>query len=85
LKALFELMREGILSEEEFRILDGGYRFLREIEISLRLVHDSSVERFLIDDRGILLLNMPSREEFEKKYGEITENIRSVYSKFLQT
>jgi glutamate-ammonia-ligase adenylyltransferase len=84
LKALFEFIREGILNEEEFRILDEGYRFLREIEISLRLVHDSSVERFLIDDRGILLLNMPSRAEFEKKYGEITGNIRSVYSKFLQ-
>jgi glutamate-ammonia-ligase adenylyltransferase len=85
LKGLYELVREGILDEEEFRILDEGYRFLREIEISLRLVHDASVERFLIDDRGIRLLNMPSFSAFENEYKKITEKVRSVYGKFFQT
>lgn len=85
LKGLFELVREGILDEEEFRVLDEGYRFLREIEISLRLVHDGSVERFLIDDRGIRLLNMPSFSAFEDQYKKITGEVRSVYGKFFQT
>lgn len=84
LKALFELLRGKILGEEEFRILDEGYRFLREIEISLRLVHDGSVERFLVDDRAIRLLNMPSLEEFQLKYNTMTGNVREVYRKFLQ-
>lgn len=85
LKALFELSREGIINEEEFAILDEGYRFLRDVEVSLRLVHDASVERFLVEDRGIVLLGMASRDSFEKKYKEVTENIRRVFGKFLTT
>ncbi len=84
LKALFEFNRAGVLSDEEFSILNEGYRFLRQIEVSLRLVHDTSVERFQPDDRGLMLLQFSSLEEFHENYVQVTAGIRSCYEKFLK-
>jgi len=83
LKALYELKKEGALNEGDFEVVNGGYRFLREIEVRLRLLHDTSVERFQPDDRGLKLLHYESVSEFEKEYREKTGAIREVYEKIL--
>ena len=74
LKALYELMRAGRISVEEFQALDGGYRFLRALEVRLRLSHDASIEQF--DPAG---LGPAAMERYRKE----TEGIRKVYLKVL--
>jgi glutamate-ammonia-ligase adenylyltransferase len=73
-KVLYELMRAGILTVEEFQALDGGYRFLRALEIKLRLSHDASIEQF--DPAGFGPAVM-------ERYRKETEGIRKVYLKVL--
>ncbi|OGP77926.1 MAG: hypothetical protein A2Z13_10030 [Deltaproteobacteria bacterium RBG_16_64_85] len=73
-KVLYELMRAGILTVEEFQALDGGYRFLRALEIKLRLSHDASIEQF--DPAGFSPAVM-------ERYRKETEGIRKVYLKVL--
>jgi glutamate-ammonia-ligase adenylyltransferase len=75
LKALYELMRAGRIGVEDFRALDGGYRFLRALEIRLRLSRDASIERF--DPAGV-------GSEAMERYREETERIRQVYLKVLE-
>ncbi|MGE5189444.1 MAG: bifunctional [glutamate--ammonia ligase]-adenylyl-L-tyrosine phosphorylase/[glutamate--ammonia-ligase] adenylyltransferase [Gemmatimonadota bacterium] len=74
LKALFELRRAGAIGEEEFRTMDEGYRFLRGLELRLRLAHDASIERF---DPSAL-----SPQEIDR-YRMETERIRAAYLKTL--
>ena len=74
LKALYELMRAGRISVEDFQALDGGYRFLRALEVRLRLSHDASIEQF--DPAGIGPAVMD-------RYRKETEEIRKVYLKVL--
>lgn len=74
LKALFELRRAGLLSQEDFEVLDGGYRFLRTLEMRQRLAHDASVEE--IDARSL------GPELFERYRAE-TEAVRRVYLRIL--
>jgi len=74
LKALYELYRENVLSRDDFATMDEAYRFLRALEISLRLSHDDSIERF-----------DPSRlppDQRDRYYRE-TEAIRRIYLKIL--
>jgi hypothetical protein len=73
-KVLYELMRAGILTVEEFQALDGGYRFLRALEIKLRLSHDASIEQF--EPAGFSPAVM-------ERYRKETEGIRKVYLKVL--
>jgi glutamate-ammonia-ligase adenylyltransferase len=74
LKSLYELYRENILSGEDFRVMDEGYRFLRTMEVSLRLSHDASIEQF-----------DPSRlpPDQQDRYRRETEAIRRIYLKIL--
>ncbi len=74
LKALYEMARAGVIAEEEFRTMDEGYRFLRGLEVRLRLAHDASIERF---DPSAL-----SPEEIER-YRKETDRIRGAYLKVL--
>ncbi len=74
LKALYELTRAGILTAEEFQVLDEGYRFLRALEVRLRLSHDASIEQF---DPGA------SDPALMERYRKETERIRKVYLKVL--
>jgi hypothetical protein len=67
-------MRAGRISVEEFQALDGGYRFLRALEVRLRLSHDASIEQF--DPAG---LGSAAMERYRKE----TEGIRKVYLKVL--
>ncbi|GAB4232143.1 MAG: bifunctional [glutamate--ammonia ligase]-adenylyl-L-tyrosine phosphorylase/[glutamate--ammonia-ligase] adenylyltransferase [Deltaproteobacteria bacterium] len=74
LKALYELQRAGIVTLEQFQALDEGYRFLRSLDVRLRLSHDASIDRF---DPGWL---EPERME---RYRSETERIRKVYLELL--
>jgi glutamate-ammonia-ligase adenylyltransferase len=74
LTALFELRRAGILDEARYEVLSEGYRFLRSLEVRLRLLHDASIDR--ID---------PSMVDGEtlSRYREETGKIRAAYLKIL--
>jgi len=74
LKALYELMRAGRIAVPDYQVLDGGYRFLRALEIRLRLSHDASIEQF--DPSGL-------SPELMERYREETGRIRKVYLKIL--
>jgi glutamate-ammonia-ligase adenylyltransferase len=74
LKALYELMRAGKLSVDDFQALDRGYRFLRALEVRLRLSHDASIEQFDPD-----FLEPAAMERYRKE----TEGIRRVYLRVL--
>jgi glutamate-ammonia-ligase adenylyltransferase len=74
LRGLYELMRAGRLDVEDFQVLDGGYRFLRALEIRLRLSHDASVEQFDPSGFGPAVM---------ERYRKETEGIRKVYRKVL--
>ena len=74
LKALYELLRANVLSRDDFRALDEGYRHLRAMEVSLRLSHDASIEQF---DPSRL---PPDRQD---RYRRETEAIRRIYLNIL--
>jgi hypothetical protein len=67
-------MLAGILSPEDFQGLDEGYRFLRGLEVRMRLSHDASIEQF--DPGGV----DPALME---RYRKETERIRKIYLKVL--
>ncbi|MBI5575503.1 MAG: bifunctional [glutamate--ammonia ligase]-adenylyl-L-tyrosine phosphorylase/[glutamate--ammonia-ligase] adenylyltransferase [Deltaproteobacteria bacterium] len=74
LKALYELMRAGRIEVPDYQELDGGYRFLRALEVRLRLSQDASIEQFDPAALGPELL---------ERYREETGRIRKVYLKIL--
>ncbi len=92
LKTLQALQVEGLLEENDFTVLTGGYKFLRRLENKLRLVHDQSINE-LSADRAYLVklarrLGYPDRprrpdEVFLEDYRLVTEKIRAVFDRFL--
>jgi [glutamine synthetase] adenylyltransferase / [glutamine synthetase]-adenylyl-L-tyrosine phosphorylase len=74
LKALYELWRAGAIDNEKYRALEEGYRFLRGLEVRLRLTHDASIEQF--DPSGIEPGTMA-------RYREETERVRRVFLEVL--
>jgi hypothetical protein len=67
-------MRAGRISVEDFQALDGGYRYLRALEVRMRLSRDASIEQFDPADLD--------REAMER-YRMETERIRKVYLKVI--
>ncbi len=74
LKALYELSRAGLLSRDDFAVLDEGYRFLRTLEVRQRLLRDASIEQF--DPSGL-------SAELLERYRNETGKVRKVYLKVL--
>jgi len=74
LKALYELQRAGIVTLEQYRVLDEGYRFLRSLDVRLRLSHDASIDRF--DPQWL-------ETERLERYRKETDRIRTVYLELL--
>jgi glutamate-ammonia-ligase adenylyltransferase len=74
LKALYELQRAGIVTLEQYKVLDEGYRFLRSLDVRLRLAHDASIDSF--DPHWL------EPERLERYRGE-TDRIRKVYLELL--
>jgi [glutamine synthetase] adenylyltransferase / [glutamine synthetase]-adenylyl-L-tyrosine phosphorylase len=73
-KALYELQRAGIITLEQYKVLDGGYRFLRSLDVRLRLSHDASIDQF---DPQLLAPEQLGR------YRKETGRIRKVYLEIL--
>ncbi len=74
LRALYELQRAGIVTLDQYKVLDGGYRFLRSLDVRLRLSQDSSIDQF---DPNIL------EPETVGRYRKETGKIRKVYLELL--
>jgi glutamate-ammonia-ligase adenylyltransferase len=74
LKALYELQRAGIITLDQYKVLEKGYRFLRSLDVQLRLSHDSSIDQF---DPNVLEPVQVGR------YRKETERIRKVYLELL--
>jgi glutamate-ammonia-ligase adenylyltransferase len=74
LKALYELQRAGIVTLPQYQALDEGYRFLRSLDVRLRLSQDASIDRF---DPNAL------EPELLERYRKETERIRKVYLELL--
>ncbi|MBE0603531.1 MAG: bifunctional [glutamate--ammonia ligase]-adenylyl-L-tyrosine phosphorylase/[glutamate--ammonia-ligase] adenylyltransferase [Deltaproteobacteria bacterium] len=74
LRALYEMQRAGIVSLDQYKVLDGGYRFLRSLDVRLRLSHDSSIDQF---DPNVLEPATVGR------YRKETGRIRKVYLELL--
>jgi len=74
LKALYELQRAGIVSLEQYKVLETGYRFLRSLDVRLRLSHDASIDQF---DPQVLAPEQLGR------YRKETGRIRKVYLELL--
>ncbi|MEW6721223.1 MAG: bifunctional [glutamate--ammonia ligase]-adenylyl-L-tyrosine phosphorylase/[glutamate--ammonia-ligase] adenylyltransferase, partial [Thermodesulfobacteriota bacterium] len=74
LRALYEMQRAGIVTLDQYKVLDGGYRFLRSLDVRLRLSHDSSIDTF---DPNVL------EPETVGRYRKETGRIRKVYLELL--
>jgi len=74
LGALVALRQGGLLSSHDFEVLEGGYRFLRELELKERLAHDASVEEVDLRELGPAL---------RARYLEVTEAVRASYLRIL--
>jgi glutamate-ammonia-ligase adenylyltransferase len=93
LKALQKVNEAGILNVSDYEKLNDGYKFLRRLENMLRLVHDQSINE-ISNEPGYL--NKLARrlgysgksgsvsEELMKDYHSFTENIRSVFNRYLK-
>lgn len=90
LEALKALRREGILPRTEYRLLTGGFQFLRRLENRLRLVHDQSINTFAGDPATLAKLarRLNYRQEQPERhlmndYHVATENIRAIFDRYL--
>lgn len=92
LAVLEELRRLELLSEADYKILAGGYKFLRRLENKLRLVHDQSIND--LSGEKIYLRKLARRlgysdrprypeTAFLEDYRKHTEEIRQVFLKHL--
>ena len=73
-KVFQKLQRAGIVSLDQYKVLDGGYRFLRSLDVRLRLSQDSSIDQF---DPNAL------EPETVGRYRKETGKIRKVYLELL--
>ena len=92
LEALQAIHSAGLISDEDFRTIHDGYRFLRHLENRLRLIHDYSMND-LGGSKGYLN-TLARRLDYDDKlrnpgevlmrdYERITGSIREVYEKIL--
>ena len=83
LRALEELFGHGLLSQPEYRTLSEGYRFLRKLENSLRIVNDLSVDAFdpEAEETGVWArrLGYADQGELVRDYHFHSDRIREIY------
>jgi glutamate-ammonia-ligase adenylyltransferase len=83
LRALEELFGHGLLSQPEYRTLSEGYRFLRKLENSLRIVNDLSVDGFdpEAEEAGVWArrLGYADQGELVRDYHFHSDRIREIY------
>jgi glutamate-ammonia-ligase adenylyltransferase len=90
LQALCDL---GIIETMEHQLLSSGYKFLRRLENKLRLIHDQSINELSSDPKYLRKLArrlgyaegpMRPEEAFLEAYRAVTENIRSIFERYLE-
>ncbi len=88
LDALAALRLENLVTEDQFRILDSGYRFLTNLEDRFRIMEHRSIDRIPLKGeklRGLAArLGYSKGEEqlFLEDYFMTTQEIRSIYNSF---
>ena len=92
LGALQALMAQHLLPSAEVALLSDGYKFLRRLENTLRLVHDQSFNQIDTDKASLRKLSrrlgyqgetaLPE-DQFMDDYKRITEQIRTVFNSHL--
>jgi [glutamine synthetase] adenylyltransferase / [glutamine synthetase]-adenylyl-L-tyrosine phosphorylase len=80
--ALQRLAEAGLLSGEERETFAEGYRFFREVEHRLQILHDLPVRRLPADSRDLRRLArtmaFPGAEEFLEAYRTRSEQVRAL-------
>lgn len=88
LDALIRLSDFDIIHAAEYRLLTSGYILLRTIEHSLQLLHNKQTHVLPTDERQLTWLakrlDFPSAELFLSHCESWCEQIRRIYSKFLE-
>jgi [glutamine synthetase] adenylyltransferase / [glutamine synthetase]-adenylyl-L-tyrosine phosphorylase len=98
LEALNTLHDERILNREEYRILSGGYLFLRRLDHRLRLERDQSIDAFEAEPERLQSIgqalgydgaggnvrknNLKSGEKLLREYQKKREQIRACYERY---
>ena len=83
-KALGALFSEGLMKESDYKTLDSGYRFLRELENAVRLIQDKATSDIYEDDfnkAGEIIFNK-SGKSLLKEYKAITKKVRKIYNSY---
>ncbi|NIT13913.1 MAG: hypothetical protein GTN99_06650 [Candidatus Dadabacteria bacterium] len=84
LQALQSLFDEGLIKQSEFKTLDSGYRFLRQLENAVRLIQDkatSEIREGDFDKAGEIIYGK-SGEALLKEYKSITKKVRKIYNSY---
>jgi glutamate-ammonia-ligase adenylyltransferase len=93
LETLLELMQEKLISEDDYEVLNNGYKFLRRLENKLRLVHDQSVNELTADPIALTKLarhlgyetsDTKPDKMFLEDYAAATRSIREVFNRIFQ-
>lgn len=83
--ALDGLRSCDLISEDDYRVLNEGYYFLKRLENLLRLLHDRSISEIHESDFQKLAAEIELKDdgdELRKTYTLKTEGIRSVYDEY---
>ncbi len=86
LEALHRLHEAGYLSDDDFRLCEEGYCFLRTLEGALRLTSTTARDRLPDDEiemaRLVHLMRMPSREALLERYETVSRSIRDCFDRY---
>ncbi len=85
LTALEHLHRYGLLTDEERRVLEEGYRFLRRLEHMLQIAEDLPLQALPTDEREIgrlaRCMGMQDAKELRIAFQHHTQKVRQVYER----
>jgi glutamate-ammonia-ligase adenylyltransferase len=88
LHALQKLSTASLISSKEFQELNEGYRFLREIEHRLQLLHGAQTHELPEDDKEMSFLakrmGFQSPRAFQSKLEEVQLGVRQIYDSVIQ-
>ncbi|MBV9672962.1 MAG: hypothetical protein JO076_09100 [Verrucomicrobia bacterium] len=89
LKTLAELGRVRIFPETDLAQLRNSYIFLRTVEHRLQIQHEQQTHTLPTDADGLLLiarsLGFPTVENFNGKFSELTESVRTIFDRFFRS
>ncbi len=90
LEALTQLQRSRIIDYSTFETLDGGYRFLSDLEDRIRIMEEKSVDRMPLTGEKLkglatrLGYGLGSQESLVQKYFKVSYEIRKIYNSLFE-